>query len=169
MDTLNSARAIVYIGLGSNLGEPLQRLRQGLEDLRTLPRTHVLDCSPFYGSAPMGPQDQPDYVNAVARLETFLDPQALLAALQRIEADNGRDRSGQRWGSRTLDLDILLYGDQVIQEPNLIVPHPGINQRIFVLKPLFDLVPELEIPGMGQVSVLLQRCPALGLWPLSDC
>lgn len=107
----------------------------------------------------MGPADQPDYINAVAELSTELSPHALLDALQAIEQQHGRTRQGQRWGPRTLDLDILLYSDQQINDVRLQVPHPGIAMRSFVLYPLAEILPGCDIPGMGSLQALLKNCP----------
>ncbi len=135
-----------YIGLGSNLDDPKQQLQQALESLRQIPESRLTAVSRFYRSKPMGPADQPDYVNAVAMFDTCLAPLELLDALQAIEQAQGRVREGEHWGPRTLDLDLLLYGPEVIDLPRLQVPHPGITQRSFVLQPLFDLVPGLTFP-----------------------
>lgn len=152
-----------YIGLGSNLGDPAGRIRGALADLASLPRTHVLQASSFYRSPPLGPSDQPDYVNAVAALDTGLAPAALLDALQALEAKHGRVRDGRRWGPRTLDLDLLLYGDTQLATPRLTVPHPGLPQRAFVLYPLAEIAPDLQVPGLGSVQALLAHCPQAGL------
>lgn len=111
----------------------------------------------------MGPQDQPDYINAVMAIETQLPPLELLDGLQAIEAAHGRVRQGERWGPRTLDLDLLVYGDREIQSERLTVPHPGISLRRFVLLPLHDIEPHLEIPGLGSLESLLAACPSDGL------
>lgn len=148
-----------YIGLGSNLSDPEGQLQQAIEALRELPDSRLTAVSPFYRSQPMGPADQPDYVNAVAMLDTNLEPLVLLDALQAIEQRQGRVRSGERWGPRTLDLDLLLYGAQVIDHPRLTVPHPGIAVRIFVLRPLADLAPELVLPDGKALADLLAACP----------
>ncbi len=158
---------IVYIGLGSNLGDPAAQLQRALEQLARLPGSRLQGRSRFYRSRPLQapgvPEDQPDYLNAVARVETDLSPLMLLDALQAIEAEQGRVRDGRRWAPRPLDLDLLLYGAEVIQHPRLTVPHPGIAQRDFVLHPLAELAPELEIPGLGPLEALLARCPVRGL------
>ena len=111
----------------------------------------------------MGPQDQPDYLNAVACLQTALDAHELLSVLQSIEQDHGRLRDGTRWGARTLDLDLLLYGDNIIDTPNLTVPHAGIADRSFVLFPLSELAPELHIPKHGPIKALLTQCRQYGI------
>jgi 2-amino-4-hydroxy-6-hydroxymethyldihydropteridine diphosphokinase len=152
-----------YIGLGSNLEQPSQQLQRAFAALAQIPQTRLLRHSRLYRSPPMGPQDQPDYVNAVAELGTELAPLALLDALQAIENAQGRVR-GRRWGERTLDLDLLLYRDQRIDEPRLQVPHPGMHERAFVLIPLAELVPDtFVIPGCGQISRLVAQ---LGAQPL---
>lgn len=147
-------RVLAYIGMGSNLQQPLDQLYRALAELNGIPRTSLQASSSFYTSSPMGPADQPDYINAVAALHTELAALDLLDQLQRIELAHGRQR-GLRWGPRTLDLDLLLYGDQVIQNERLSVPHPGIARRAFVLLPLAELAPELEVPGLGTVSDML--------------
>lgn len=145
---MGEARTFIraYIGLGSNLDEPLQQLQRAIEALQQLPESRLTAISRFYRSKPMGPADQPDYINAVAMFDTCLEPLALLDALQAIEQQQGRVRDGERWGPRTLDLDLLLYGPEVIELPRLQVPHPGITRRSFVLQPLFDLAPGLTFP-----------------------
>ena len=157
-----------FIGLGSNLADPRQQVTSALQELSELAATRLHSRSALYRSAPMGPQDQPDYINAVARLETGLAPDALLDALQAIEARHGRERSGERWGARTLDLDLLLYGDRRIDNPRLRVPHPGIADRNFVLYPLAEIAPDLDLPGLGPLRTLLTRCTPSGLALLDD-
>ena len=151
------------IGLGSNLQQPLNQVQQAVTELAEIPRTRLLKVSSLYRSLPMGPTDQPDYINAVAELETELEPHALLDALQIIEQQHGRVREGERWGPRTLDLDILLYSDAVIADERLQVPHPGIAERAFVLYPLAEILPEIAIPGLGSLRDLLGTCPDDGL------
>jgi len=136
----------IYIGLGANLGDPLQTLRDALTALAGIPKTQVLLQSSFYRSKPMGPADQPDYVNAVAELATALAPSSLLAELQRIENDFGRRRE-RRWGARTLDLDILLFGAHCCHTETLTIPHPGLEQRDFVVIPLLEIAPDLILPN----------------------
>lgn len=148
-----------YIGLGSNLGDPVAQVRRALEELECLPRTRVLAVSSLYRNPPMGPQDQPAYVNAVAAIATGLAAEHLLDELLAIEAAHGRRRGEQRWGPRQLDLDLLLYGDQRIDTGRLQVPHPGVGERRFVLAPLAEIDPELRIAGLGSVRSLLARCP----------
>ena len=155
--------ALAYIGIGANLGTPRTQVLDALEALAGLPHSRLLRQSSLYRSPPMGPADQPDYINAVAALETRLSPSELLQALLELERRHGRVRHGERWGPRTLDLDILLYGDRVIREPHLTVPHPGIQARAFVLYPLAEIAPDLRIPGQGALADLLVRCPLSGL------
>lgn len=152
-----------YIGLGSNLAEPEHQLRSAVEALARLPHTRLLTVSPFYLTPPMGPPGQPDYVNAAAALETTLPPLELLDALLAIEAAQGRTRDGVRWGPRTLDLDLLLYGDEVICHPRLTVPHPGLAERAFVLLPLADIAPGLILPDGRAVAVLARECERQGI------
>jgi 2-amino-4-hydroxy-6-hydroxymethyldihydropteridine diphosphokinase len=153
---------LVYIGLGSNLDNPEIQVKTAIEALACLPQTRLQARSSLYRSAPMGPQDQPDYLNAVVELCTGLDPEALLDNLQAIERAQGRVR-GQHWGPRTLDLDILLYGEDVLATERLTIPHPGIAERSFVLVPLAEINDQLEIPGLGAVQSLLKRCHRAGL------
>ncbi|GMG86425.1 2-amino-4-hydroxy-6-hydroxymethyldihydropteridine diphosphokinase [Biformimicrobium ophioploci] len=156
-----------FIGLGSNLEQPRQQLLSACEAMDRIPHTHLLRRSPLYRSAPVGPEGQPDYVNAVAELETALEPEALLDALQAIEQAHGRVRT-LRWGARTLDLDILLYGDGIIDSERLQVPHPRIPERNFVLQPLADLAPDLYLPSGESVQVLLKAAPENALQKLED-
>ena len=156
-----------FVGLGSNLGQPERQVRQALLELDGLADSRLTGHSPLYGSSPVGPPGQPDYVNAVARLETSLDAHALLDALQAVELSHGRVR-GERWGARTLDLDLLLYGDRQIDTPDLKVPHPQLHLRAFVLVPLHDLAPDLELPGLGPLVDQLPRRPGRDLWRLPE-
>jgi len=158
---------VAWVGLGSNLDDPVTQVNAALAALGQLPQSRVLACSGLYRSAPMGPQDQPDYINAVAGLETALSAEALLEALQDIEQAHARVR-GEHWGPRTLDLDILLYGDEVIETPHLTVPHPGIAERNFVLAPLAELAPQLSVPGLGKVQVLRDAVSNKGLKRVAD-
>lgn len=152
-----------YIGMGSNLSSPLLQLQHATNAMAALNQVNLCAVSPCYQSVPMGPQDQPDYVNAVARLEVDLSAMELLRALQHIELTQGRERKNERWGPRTLDLDILLYGDQMINEPDLIVPHYGMKEREFVIWPLADLAPELRLPCGTWLQTLLAALPANGI------
>lgn len=134
-----------FIGLGSNLNQPPQQLRRAVRQLEQLPRSQLVACSSIYLSAALGPGRQPDYLNAVAELHSKLPPHALLAQLQRIEQRAGRVRS-RRWMPRPLDLDLLLYGKLTLRSASLVLPHPGIWQRNFVLRPLQELAPGLRFP-----------------------
>jgi len=138
--------ARVYIALGANLGEPRQTIKDAIFHLSGLPQLQHLRASSLYSSSPMGPSDQPDYVNAVVVAETDLAPLALLDLLQATEHKFGRQRK-QHWGPRTLDLDVLLYDDAVINEPRLTIPHPDLCERDFVVVPLAELAPELVLPN----------------------
>jgi 2-amino-4-hydroxy-6-hydroxymethyldihydropteridine diphosphokinase len=147
-----------WIGLGSNLEDPLAQVSTALQELRLLPDTTLAARSSLYRSDPVGPPGQPDYINAVAALDTRLEPEALLDALQAIEQMHQRVRK-IHWGPRTLDLDLLLYGDQVISTPRLTVPHAYMTERNFVLWPLAELEPELILPDGRPLNTLLQHCP----------
>ncbi|QFT56199.1 2-amino-4-hydroxy-6-hydroxymethyldihydropteridine diphosphokinase [Microbulbifer sp. THAF38] len=148
----------VFIGLGSNLAEPQKQLRGALKAIEEIPHSRLLRCSSFYHSAPIGPGEQPDYVNAVAELESALQPIELLNQLQSIELAHGRERS-VRWGARTLDLDILLFDEFQLDEARLQVPHPRMAERNFVLLPLAELAPNLQLPTGESLQQLLQNCP----------
>ena len=146
----------MHVGIGSNLGDRVANVERALAALRELAVAGELARSPLYESAPMGPSDQPDYVNGVCAFETEHAPGELLVELQRIEREAGRVRPAPRWSARTLDLDLLLYGTRTLEEPGLTVPHPGIAERAFVLRPLADLDATLEIPELGTVGALLE-------------
>ena len=152
----------VFVGLGSNLEHPERNISRAVAELKQLAGTRYIADSGLFHSKPMGPQDQPDYLNAVAQLETRLDAPQLLDCLQAIENAMGRSR-GQHWGPRIIDLDILMFGEHTINEPRLQVPHPGIAQREFVLYPLQRLNPAMQIPGRGKLSTLVAQCPQNGL------
>jgi 2-amino-4-hydroxy-6-hydroxymethyldihydropteridine diphosphokinase len=152
----------IYIGMGSNLADPAEQLRSAVEALGQLPQTLVAGVSAFYQSDSLLP-GQPRYTNAVAALDSSLSPIELLDALQAIENDQGRERL-ERWGPRTLDLDILLFGDRLIDEPRLKVPHYQIQERAFVLYPLAELAPaDLHLPDGRTLADLLAACPFIGL------
>lgn len=152
-----------YIGLGGNLNEPAASIRAARAAIAAIPGVRELTFSSLYRSAPMGPAGQPDYVNAVMAVATTLAPLDLLDALQALETAFGRVRVGERWGPRTLDLDILLYGAEILASERLTVPHPGIPEREFVLYPLREIAPELDIPGLGPLADLARHCPRRGL------
>jgi 2-amino-4-hydroxy-6-hydroxymethyldihydropteridine diphosphokinase len=145
---------IAYIGLGSNLSEPQRQIRRALIALDQLSQTHVSRISRFYSTPPWGEAAQPDFVNAVAEIETALAPRILLDALMVIEREFGRVRTEQRWGPRVIDLDILSYADRVICEPGLQLPHPRLHERAFVLLPLTELAPTMRIAGHGTIAEL---------------
>ncbi|MCJ7591753.1 MAG: 2-amino-4-hydroxy-6-hydroxymethyldihydropteridine diphosphokinase [Woeseiaceae bacterium] len=141
-----------YVGLGSNLQGPARQLENTFDLLNAIPKTRLIRRSSLYRSAPFGGIEQPDFVNAVAALLTQLSAMDLLKELQRIESLRGRERGDPRWGPRVLDLDLLVYSDQKIAEPSLIVPHPGIGVRNFVLLPLAEIAAELTVPGLGRCA-----------------
>jgi 2-amino-4-hydroxy-6-hydroxymethyldihydropteridine diphosphokinase len=143
-----------YVGLGSNLDGPAGQLEDAFDLLAEIPRTRMVTRSSLYRSAPFGGIEQPDFVNAVASLMTRLSARQLLDELQRIETQRGRERGEARWGPRVLDLDLLVYGSSRIDEAGLIVPHPGIAERNFVLLPLLEVAPEMVIPGLGRIATI---------------
>ncbi|NOZ36828.1 MAG: 2-amino-4-hydroxy-6-hydroxymethyldihydropteridine diphosphokinase [Gammaproteobacteria bacterium] len=162
----------IYVGLGANLDDPRAQVMQAIDELALLPQSCLLAVSSLYRSVPMLLPDQPktetaaqpDYINAVAKLETALNPHALLDELQALERAHGRQRDGRRWAARPLDLDILLYGNQQLDNDRLRVPHAGIAVRNFVLYPLAELAPQkLQILGVGKLTDLLHRCSSDGL------
>lgn len=149
----------VFVGLGANLHQPQQQIIAALRAIATLPHTQLKDFSSLYGSKPLGPKEQPDYVNAVALLHTQLEPEALLDGLQKIELQHGRVRKAQRWGARTLDLDIILFGTRVVQTERLTIPHYHFQHREFVLYPLHEMAPHLVLPDGQELSKLLNLVP----------
>ncbi|MDB1123047.1 2-amino-4-hydroxy-6-hydroxymethyldihydropteridine diphosphokinase [Vibrio algarum] len=153
----------VYIAIGSNLNDPVNQTKNAIEALKNLTKTQFLQASSLYSSAPMGPQDQPDYINAVVEIQTELTPIELLNLTQAIELEHGRVRKGERWGPRTLDLDILLYGNDVIHSERLVIPHYGMHEREFVLYPLAEIAPNLKLPGGIELSNLLLKVDKNGL------
>ena len=155
-----------YVGLGSNLENPIQQVSDALIELNEIPQTRLLKQSQLYRSDPVGPPGQPDYINAVALLETALEPLDLLDALQSIENAHQRRRI-QHWGPRTLDLDLLLYADQQIDLERLQVPHPHMTEREFVLYPLAEIAPEIELPNGIPLKQLLTKCPLGTLAPVA--
>lgn len=154
----------VYIALGSNLANPLHQVQSALNALAELPQTKLIATSSLYRTPPLGPQDQPDYLNAVVALDTDLSAENLLDHTQKIELEHGRVRKDERWGPRTLDLDILLFGDEIISTERLTVPHYDMKNRQFMLYPLAEIAPELRFPsGESLQSVIAQ----LGAEPLT--
>ena len=152
--------SLCYIGLGSNLGSSIGYLNSAIDSLRSDDRIQDIQVSNFYTSKPHGPQDQPDYVNAVARFFSSYAPHDLLCALQQIEKDNDRKRNGERWGARTLDLDLLLYDNIIINTETLTVPHPWMCERSFVLYPLQELSPKLVFPDGRTLEQCISKVPA---------
>ncbi|WP_077287831.1 2-amino-4-hydroxy-6-hydroxymethyldihydropteridine diphosphokinase [Cognaticolwellia aestuarii] len=155
--------ALAYIGLGSNLADPQAQIIAALKQLALLEHCLISDVSSLYFSRPMGPQDQPDYMNAVVAIETSLSPIELLEQLQSIENKAGRIRKDNRWGARILDLDILLYDQQMINTERLTVPHYGLKLREFVLLPLAEIAKELTLPDGDSVKILAQQIEKNGL------
>ncbi|MDD1782305.1 2-amino-4-hydroxy-6-hydroxymethyldihydropteridine diphosphokinase [Enterovibrio sp. ZSDZ35] len=156
-----------YIAIGSNLGNPVEKATHAIDALKRLPASTFVSCSSLYSSKPMGPSDQPDYVNAVAAIDTELDPLDLLDQTQRIELEFGRERKDERWGPRTLDLDILLYGDLQLESERLTVPHYGMKVREFVLYPLAEIAPDLHLPDGSTVAELVTVTDKNGLTALA--
>lgn len=156
-----------YVALGANLGDPLVTVRAAIDDLRRVARSTLVAVSPLYRTAPVGLANQPDFINGVAVLDTLLSPDALLQALFAIEAQHGRTRAFHH-APRTLDLDLLLYGDLTRHDPHLILPHPRMHERAFVLMPLADLAPQLHIPGRGTVAALLAQVRDQAIERLDD-
>lgn len=146
------------VGVGSNLGDPVRQVSQALQDLQSLPDCRLLATSGLYHNPPVGPPDQPDYVNAVARLQTGLSPHALLASLQTLEQAAGR-RKTRSWGERILDLDLLVYGDLSMDDPQLTLPHPEIARRRFVLVPWLEIDPDAVLPDGQSLAELLAGAP----------
>ncbi|WP_374257698.1 2-amino-4-hydroxy-6-hydroxymethyldihydropteridine diphosphokinase [Yokenella regensburgei] len=149
--------SLVYIALGSNLASPLDQVNAAIAALSEIPESRVVALSSFYRTPPLGPQDQPDYLNAAVALETALSPEALLDNTQRIELQQGRVRKAERWGPRTLDLDIMLFGQQVLDTPRLTVPHYDMKNRGFMLWPLFEIAPELTFPDGTTLAAILKQ------------
>jgi 2-amino-4-hydroxy-6-hydroxymethyldihydropteridine diphosphokinase len=149
--------SLAYVGVGANLGGPERQVAQALDELAALPRTRLIGRSSLYRSAPLGYAAQPDFVNAVAALDTTLAPEALLDELLALEARHGRRRSFPD-APRTLDLDLLLYGGASHRSARLTLPHPRMHERAFVLTPLLELAPDIDIPGRGRARELLAAC-----------
>jgi len=153
---------IAYVALGANLGDPSATIRAAFGALANLPESRVVRCSSLYRTAPVGNTEQPEFINAVARLETTLAPESLLDALLDIEARFGRIRA-EKNGPRTLDLDLLLYNNQQLNLPRLILPHPRLHLRAFVLCPLAELAPDLPLPGRGSLAAWLPAVANQGI------
>lgn len=162
---------VAYIGLGGNVGDSVETLRAAVHRLMTVPRSRFLGASRFYRTPAWGQKQQPDFLNAAVAIETALTPRALLDELLGIEREYGRSRAADgsdRWGPRTLDLDILLYGDVAIDEPGLRLPHPHLHQRAFALVPLLDLVDDIAIPGHGSARRALSGVERSGIAPFAE-
>ena len=157
---------LAYIAIGSNLASPLEQVNAAIQALGNLPESRIVAHSSFYRTPPLGPQDQPDYLNAAVALETSLQPEALLDHTQRIELQQGRVRKAERWGPRTLDLDIMLFGDRVINTARLTVPHYDMKNRGFMLWPLFEIAPALTFPddGVALAQLVQRHAPAPKYW-----
>jgi 2-amino-4-hydroxy-6-hydroxymethyldihydropteridine diphosphokinase len=154
--------SVAYVALGANLGDPASTLRAAFGALANLPESRIVRCSSLYRTAPVGIVDQPEFVNAVARLETTLAPESLLDALLDIERRFGRQRA-EKNGPRTLDLDLLLYDHRVLELPRLTLPHPRLHLRAFVLLPLAEIAPDLHLPGRGYISAWLPAVANQGI------
>ena len=152
-----------YIGVGSNLEDPRAQVLAAITRLAQLPRTRLVLASKLYRSRPFGPVPQPDFVNGVAGILTQLEPQALMQELHAIESAMGRPERHEHWGPRIIDLDLLAFGPERREEPHLTLPHPGIVERKFVLYPLAEIAPDLELPGLGRVADLAAAVTAEGI------
>lgn len=160
MDT----RQVAFVGLGANLGDAAQTVREALQALDALPASRLLGASRLYRTRAWGVEAQPDFINAVAMVQTALSPRELLDALLALERAHGRDRAQEtRWGPRTLDLDLLVHGDAQIDEPGLRLPHPHLHERAFVLLPLAEIAPDAVVPGAGRVRELAAAMAADGI------
>ncbi|KJY83638.1 2-amino-4-hydroxy-6-hydroxymethyldihydropteridine pyrophosphokinase [Vibrio galatheae] len=153
----------VFIAVGSNLSDPVTQANAAIDALKQLPKSQFVRASSLYSSTPMGPQDQPDYINAVVEITTELTPLELLDCTQAIELEQGRVRKEERWGPRTLDLDILLYGNEVMDSERLVIPHYGMKQREFVLYPLAEIAPSLTLPCGTRLEDLTKDVEKNGL------
>ena len=148
---------IAYIGLGSNLSEPIEQVKSAINEIKKIAQSQVVNVSSLYLSKPMGPKDQDDYINAVLAIETSLSAIELLNALQTIENKAGRIRKDNRWGARIIDLDIIVFGNEVINTDRLTIPHYGMTEREFVLLPLVEIAPSLQLPDGKSVKLLSQN------------
>jgi 2-amino-4-hydroxy-6-hydroxymethyldihydropteridine diphosphokinase len=157
-----------YVGVGSNMNDPRVQVRTAIGKLKEIRggTTRVIATSKLYGSKPFGPIAQDDFVNAVVGILTTLDPPQLLKETQAIQTAMGRPEKYERWGPRIIDLDLLVFGREKRTDPDLTIPHPGIVERNWVLYPLADIAPDLDIPGLGRVAALKGRIAPEGLWPL---
>lgn len=165
---MSHATVPAYVGLGSNLHDPIAQVRAAFSMLGRLPASRLARCSSLYRTRPVGDVVQPDFINAACRLDTSLAPRVLLGELLGIEARRGRVRDGGAGGPRVLDLDLLLYGELRIDEDRLLVPHPRLHARAFVLYPLTEIAPDLVIPGHGPAAALLAACAGQGVERLTE-
>lgn len=156
-----------YVAIGSNLDSPVDRVHQAFAELEKVRSTRLVLRSRLYRSSPLGPQEQPDFINAAAGMLTTLQPHELLAALKALEAGMGRERPVVRWGPRVIDFDLVVFGSLQLATPDLTVPHPGVPERNFVLYPLRDIAPDLLVPGHGRVRDLAARLGSGGLTPIT--
>lgn len=156
-----------YVGVGSNLAEPYAQAMRGLQALSQLPASKLILASSLYRTTPVGPQDQPDFVNAVAALLTQLDSVSLLRALKSLERELGREQPVQRWGPRLIDFDLLVVGDQRLNSDELTLPHPALHERSFVLVPFAEIAPDVFVPGQGSVRQLAARMQHGGIEKIS--
>ncbi len=148
---------VSYIGIGSNLDDPIHQVNKAILNIQKIPKTCFIVASSLYESSPMGPSNQPNYINAVVAILTLLEPHDLLGELQRIEIQQKRIRSTEKWGPRTIDIDLLIFSNEEINDESLILPHPGIQHRNFVLAPLAEIAPDLVVKGLENVVDLLNK------------
>ena len=156
--TISPSGVVVWIGLGSNMGQAADQVEQAIAALTDAPGLELTARSSLYRTAPVGNMDQPDFINAVVRASCRIGCYVLLEALQEIEKRFGRTRDGERFGPRSLDLDLLMYADQTVSSPQLELPHPRMHERLFVLEPLTEIEGDITVPGRGRLSVLRQAC-----------
>ena len=156
--TISPSGVVVWIGLGSNMGQAADQVEQAIAALTDAPGLELTARSSLYRTAPVGNVDQPDFINAVVRASCRIGCYVLLEALQEIEKRFGRTRDGERFGPRSLDLDLLMYADQTVSSPQLELPHPRMHERLFVLEPLAEIEGDITVPGRGRLSVLRQAC-----------
>lgn len=156
--TISPSGVVVWIGLGSNMGQAADQVEQAIAALTDAPGLELTARSSLYRTAPVGNLDQPDFINAVVRASCRIGCYVLLEALQEIEKRFGRTRDGERFGPRSLDLDLLMYADQTVSSPQLELPHPRMHERLFVLEPLTEIEGDITVPGRGRLSVLRQAC-----------
>ena len=156
--TISPSGVVVWIGLGSNMGQAADQVEQAIAALTDAPGLELTARSSLYRTAPVGNVDQPDFINAVVRASCRIGCYVLLETLQKIEKRFGRTRDGERFGPRSLDLDLLMYADQTVSSPQLELPHPRMHERLFVLEPLTEIEGDITVPGRGRLSVLRQAC-----------